>query len=1237
MPIDQFEKMTGSDDSDSSSDDDTGRVALARIRRGRRGDDDDDDDDTSTGNTSLDAEEFEESSEKQKFRPFHYDTPQKSPSTPQQEPQGAMNSPCVSPVPVIQEKIDDNTSHQTAPSNGNSSIAEQFNGENNSLQEELENLQASTPHQTNEEDVHPRNQEEEEEEEAEEESIQREQHIEKDPSVQSGEDKKEIKQSIPDEGSHSQSDPQELSTSDAISVGLPEPCQQPTDKRTILQDDHEISTPSLSTTDDTDKHDELDITKNIPPTVPICDMSNEQRTAVSQRSVANIAILNASRNLLSQLSNLPFTLVRLDVSRNSLVELSGISHLVNLEVANFRRNHIRQISGLDSCLQLRHLFLGYNPIKKIENIEHLQHLETLDCSHTNLSTSSSIRALSLNKQLKTLMLQGSPIADPSGRRRVVLSNLPLGCDKNFINKLSSSYGFVLKVENRSSPEHCLSFCVTYSSLSFTLREAITASVASRENDLELSGITVCKPKTKQLVIKEIPKFYKYSGKWDDRLSAPLKRDMQEIIEGVLSSSLQRAVASYEIKTSPSWGYKERLSDRTCTPFSGQLSLALSNAYQLSNKKGIVQERIVSGGPFWEFDFSSKTMKDMLTKRIRYLIVPTETFDLHITFREGDDSAKLFKEVCSDNVMSDVCRMAGIAASEIPPNCTSVDEEERLLSSRQLLDVVPLVSNLCPQLKILDDKKLTGKGRESIYQSGVSGSSITLQSTTSLFSSSIDISMIAASAYDAASEKYSQQGSELDAILKTPIQLAPSYSAPRKAKMMHARMQKSSKYGGKNNGSPPRAVQQTVSSFIKQKTASPSRSLGSDDHDIDTSQYLQGRILPMGSEVILEKEQVNDLYHNSPRRDVVQQTMPPSDKHSRFRYDEIEKTQPIVIEESNPVKKILPHQLRSRSKGLGKGPSQPVVQKEKYFKVSDNDTHASQLQDASFDASITLRGSQSRHQRNPAVSTMKQPADESMDATAFRLEKVLSKMCKTKGKAISTPLVQSGQTTDNNTSLLKHDDINGLSAIADDSYATRRKVSSKPVKQKSKSAFDILQDLQHKKHPELEESKSFEAKNVRFAPGSSPPTRQDNQAESKTRSGLTDLVAAWESQYGSDFVTLHLALKTLLVLVEEGSSGELLRYKEIVRSCGMLDPADIPPEVSLYYGITSESAAQNISHSSSLSKKDQLLAMISQTYQTKACLEYIFTLMEENNYSVLAEYLTKVKESLCVDNQYIDIS
>ncbi|RNF27012.1 uncharacterized protein Tco025E_00768, partial [Trypanosoma conorhini] len=141
-------------------------------------------------------------------------------------------------------------------------------------------------------------------------------------------------------------------------------------------------------------------------------------------SFRSLTVLCIRQNSLESLKILPPSLLRLDVSDNELRDLTGVEQCRMLTLLNARRNRLRTMLGLEQNPALSHLFLGHNNIIFVEGIAHLLLLETLDLAQNRLKTQASIRALSLTKGLRHLMLRGNPVVERIQRSyRPLLRNL----------------------------------------------------------------------------------------------------------------------------------------------------------------------------------------------------------------------------------------------------------------------------------------------------------------------------------------------------------------------------------------------------------------------------------------------------------------------------------------------------------------------------------------------------------------------------------------------------------------------------------------------------------------------------------------------------------------------------------------------------------------------------------------------------------------------------------------------
>eukprot|EP00755_Sulcionema_specki_P023516 Sspe_Gene.79095::Locus_49545_Transcript_1_2_Confidence_0.500_Length_4009::g.79095::m.79095 len=202
--------------------------------------------------------------------------------------------------------------------------------------------------------------------------------------------------------------------------------------------------------DDEDFHDDpedsYDI--NVKGALKGLDLAKTKIATLEYRDLSYLTVLDVRGNRIERLCNLPPTLVRLDASNNAIVELGGaLEGCVDLEVLNLRRNRIASIGGgLAKNLRMRELLLGRNNLRKVLGLEHLSLLELLDLSHNKLATPVSIRAISLNARLKSLVLRGNPISHPAGRRRLLLGNLPPSCTASAVEALLRPFGSLQSVE-----------------------------------------------------------------------------------------------------------------------------------------------------------------------------------------------------------------------------------------------------------------------------------------------------------------------------------------------------------------------------------------------------------------------------------------------------------------------------------------------------------------------------------------------------------------------------------------------------------------------------------------------------------------------------------------------------------------------------------------------------------------------------------------------------------------------
>ena len=123
------------------------------------------------------------------------------------------------------------------------------------------------------------------------------------------------------------------------------------------------------------------------------------------------------------------TVKTLNLSLNRLRSLSLISPasaVPNLEALILSSNALVSASTLKLCAfqSIQVLDLSHNMLKRICGLEAMHRLRDLDVSHNSIMNFTDVRALSLNKSLERLWLQGNPIEKKHGYRARLITQLP---------------------------------------------------------------------------------------------------------------------------------------------------------------------------------------------------------------------------------------------------------------------------------------------------------------------------------------------------------------------------------------------------------------------------------------------------------------------------------------------------------------------------------------------------------------------------------------------------------------------------------------------------------------------------------------------------------------------------------------------------------------------------------------------------------------------------------------------
>ena len=142
------------------------------------------------------------------------------------------------------------------------------------------------------------------------------------------------------------------------------------------------------------------------------DVSHSKLEELDCSQYPGLLYLNASFNKLTSTDGLLqcFKLTRLSLGHNYLTKLEGWYCFESLIELDLSYNQLVTVYGLRNCFKLKHLQLQHNMLKNLEGLEAMHELEVLNIGHNWLAqVSTSIRLLTLNKNLHTLWLEGNPL------------------------------------------------------------------------------------------------------------------------------------------------------------------------------------------------------------------------------------------------------------------------------------------------------------------------------------------------------------------------------------------------------------------------------------------------------------------------------------------------------------------------------------------------------------------------------------------------------------------------------------------------------------------------------------------------------------------------------------------------------------------------------------------------------------------------------------------------------------
>jgi protein phosphatase 1 regulatory subunit 7 len=144
------------------------------------------------------------------------------------------------------------------------------------------------------------------------------------------------------------------------------------------------------------------------------DLSDNQIKKIKNlEKIPNLKFLDLSYNLITKMKFPETKIEELYLICNDLTKIDKIN-LQNVKIIDLAVNEICKIENLESCLQLRELYLGNNKIENIPDLNYLSNLEILDLQSNKITqidcsllpTSIKQLLLSDNKNLKKIINYG---------------------------------------------------------------------------------------------------------------------------------------------------------------------------------------------------------------------------------------------------------------------------------------------------------------------------------------------------------------------------------------------------------------------------------------------------------------------------------------------------------------------------------------------------------------------------------------------------------------------------------------------------------------------------------------------------------------------------------------------------------------------------------------------------------------------------------------------------------------
>ncbi|CAL6035342.1 leucine-rich_repeat domain-containing protein [Hexamita inflata] len=144
-------------------------------------------------------------------------------------------------------------------------------------------------------------------------------------------------------------------------------------------------------------------------------LSNCQLQTITLVGMQKLIILDLSKNCLHSIDKInklytQVNLIYLNLSGNSIVDISALRFLTKLRELYLEENEIVDISSLQSMRELKSVHMHENKIISITPLSKLQHLESVDLSDNNIISISILKGATY---LKYIIIGGNKIDDLS--------------------------------------------------------------------------------------------------------------------------------------------------------------------------------------------------------------------------------------------------------------------------------------------------------------------------------------------------------------------------------------------------------------------------------------------------------------------------------------------------------------------------------------------------------------------------------------------------------------------------------------------------------------------------------------------------------------------------------------------------------------------------------------------------------------------------------------------------------